>query len=403
MENFLPILDAAIHDKPVAMQNNGNYGALLSMAQAHNVLPLVFEKLCELPDFKGSPEFSAYVKSVIGIVAAQTRRTHAFLELYRTFSAEGMQPIVMKGIVCRQLYGKLCDHRPSGDEDILIREADFEKVKTVLIAHGFVPDREGITESQLDALQEISFYHRGCGLKIEVHTNPIGKENALRAQMNDYFTDVFAYPKQMVIDGTAIWTMNDTDHFLFLILHAFKHMTVTGFGIRQVMDILLYYERNESVIDISYVLDKLEGVKAKKFFSDLIHLGNQYLGFHFVPFDRSYCVEELLEDLLGNGIFGNATQAQQMARSMTNAAVEHGNGNESTKLLRTLFPSRKYMMAGYPELVEKSWLVPVCWMRRWKKFLKNRMQNKGHSVSESIEISNRKIKLLKEYGVLQGK
>lgn len=366
---FLSIIDAAIHNKPIELQGNVDYSKILAMARAHNILPLVCGKLCESAHFAEHPEFEAYVKTAMEVIVVQTRRTEIFLELYQAFSKAGLRSIVMKGILCRGLYGKLCDHRPSGDEDILIRKPDFEKTAAILKGQGFSPERQEVTEKQLEELQEISFYHRNSGLVIEVHTNPIGKENEARCQRNDCFQDVFEHQKQMEISGTLVWTMGDTDHLLLLILHAFKHMAVTEFGIRQVLDILLFYEQNEDAIDMAYVLDMLERVKARKFFSDLIYLGNRYLGFCFPSFGESYFAEDLLSDLIENGVFGNITQAQQISRVMTNAAVSRGNKAGGANLLRAAFPGRKYLMAGYPKLVEQSWLLPIYWVKRWIRFL----------------------------------
>lgn len=399
-EIFLAILDAAIHNKPAVIPENEKCIECLAMAQAHNVLPLVFEKLCEREEFLALPAFEAYLGSVMGMVAAQTQRTDAFLNLYQGFLDAEIRPIVMKGIVCRQLYGELCDHRPSGDEDILIRKADFEQTRAVLEAQGFVPEREEITENQLEELQEIAFYQSSARLMVEVHTNPIGKGNDIRYQMNDCFQNVFDHPKEMVINGTSISTMNDTDHFLFLILHAFKHMLGCGFGIRQVMDVLLYYERYESEIDMVYVLEMLKKVRAKKFFSDLIHLGNQYLGFHFMPFEERHYVEELLADIMENGTFGNATQAQQTAGTMTGVRIGCGNRKAGGKWIRMIFPSRKYLMPVYTELVEKPWLLPICWIKRGIKIFCRKTENRGQWIAESIAISDRKIELLKKYDVL---
>ena len=396
---FLSILDATVHNKPVKFQEDMNFSQVLSMAQAHNILPLVCEKLCEDPDFTKHPEFETYVNKAMEIIAVQAKRTDIFLALYQAFYRAGLHPIVMKGIMCRRLYGELCDHRPSGDEDILIQKSDFKRLSVVLSEQGFRSERSEVTEKQLEELQEISFYHRDSGLLIEVHTNPIGRENDIRCQMNACFQNVFEHLKQTEIAGTLLWTMDDTDHLLLLILHAFKHMTVSGFGVRQMLDILLFYERNEKTIDMAYILEMLEMVKAKKFFSDLIYLGNQYLGFHFSSFGECYFAEELLDDLMRNGVFGNLTQAQQISRVMTDAAVAQRNKAGSANLIHAIFPGRKFLLTGYPKLIEQPWLLPICWIKRWIKFLKSKTGNKYHLAADSMEISNRKIDLLRKYDV----
>lgn len=398
--SFLRLLDGIMHHKTISFINLISYSELLSIAQSHNVYSLICEKLKEYHEFIESVFYKAAITKQMQIIAGQLQRTYAFLEVYQAFLKQEIRPIVMKGIVCRQLYGELCNHRPSADEDLLIRKSDFQAIWNILCSQGYIPERQGITPNQLSELQEISFYHPQYKLTIEVHTNPIGIENDIRRRMNDCFQDVFDHMKKIEIEGTEIWTMSDTDHFLFLIFHAFKHMMVSGFGIRQALDILLFYEQNENAIDMTYILDRLDELRAKKFFSDLVHIGNQYLGFHLKAPEERYCVEELLEDLMGNGIFGNTTQAQIMARSMTNAALEKGNRKETPNLMRAIFPNKSYLISGYPELVDYPWLLPVCWAKRWLHFLRNRMRYRGNLVGDSIEISSRKINLLKKYDIL---
>lgn len=57
----------------------------------------------------------------------QVSRTALFLSDEKELAQLGVQPLVMKGIVCRNLYPKP-DLRPSGDEDLLIPEKDFAAV-----------------------------------------------------------------------------------------------------------------------------------------------------------------------------------------------------------------------------------------------------------------------------------
>ena len=118
------------------------------------------------------------------MVAAQIRRSNAFVEIYKKITAHGIFPIVMKGIVCRQLYGELAEYRPSADEDILVEVKDFAKVKDILEQEKFVCRFPDITERELARIQEVSFYHSEQKLNLEVHTNIIGKESEEREQIN---------------------------------------------------------------------------------------------------------------------------------------------------------------------------------------------------------------------------
>lgn len=146
-----------------------NWQEILRLADRHNLYALVVELASGCEEFKRSSAYHSCMTRAMRQVAEQVQRTESFLELYRAFIKGGLYPIVMKGIICRQLYGEYCDHRPSGDEDILIQKKDFETAKKILESQGYAAERENITSEQLNELQEVSFKNEQRGLYIELH------------------------------------------------------------------------------------------------------------------------------------------------------------------------------------------------------------------------------------------
>ena len=133
----------------------------------------------------------------------------------------------------------------------------------------------------------------------------------------------------------------------------------------------------------------------------MITIGNRYLGFSLSSPYQPNCPEDLLEDLLSNGAFGNTTQAQVTAVQMTVAAVaSEQKNNKLLLLIKTIFPSKGRLMPLNPELADKPWLLPVCWVKRWGRFLKHNRQNGGNLAAESMAVSERRMELLKKYKIL---
>ncbi len=402
---FLHILSSCINNTAVPQMNlcQQEWEEVVRIARAHNVFPLIFEKASENESFVSLPEYQQYAFEVMSIVAGQARRTEAFLSLYKEFVKADIHPIVMKGLICRQLYEEYCDHRPSGDEDILIQKSEFELVQQILVKNGYYPDHENIKVEQLEDLQEVTFFNTVIGLSIEVHVNPIGHEDNWRRQLNDCFKNVFQNRIDEVVDDVAITTMGYTDHMLFLILHAFKHLTAGGFGIRQVLDILIYAEKYESVCNWEHLCEVLTGLKAELFLQDLFYIGEKYLGFHMEGASESNCPDDLLAEILSCGVFGNATQAQRTATQMTSSAMQSKRKDNFSNLstwFYTVFPAKSQMLSFHPELQEKPWLLPVCWVKRWGRFLAHNKANGGNLAAESMKISKRRIELLKKYDIL---
>ena len=402
---FLLLLDKSVHENAEVFSTPVDWPAVFTLAKNHNVLPLIFEAASEYEDFVNSPNYQTYMTISMQWIMRQARHTEEFLSLYRAFLAEDLHPIVMKGLVCRQLYGELADHRPSGDEDILIEKKDFGKAKNVLTNQGYKIELDDVTEGQIDELQEISFYGSGAdGLYIELHLNPIGHSNPLCSRMNGCFKGVFTNYREFDVDGVTIRTMNHTDHFLYLVFHAFRHLIAGGFGIRQVLDILLYAEKYGGEIDSDYIKSTVKDFEAELFLSDLIHIGNTYLGFKLKPLRLPNCPDELLDDLMSNGAFGNGTEAQRSAHELTRAAfssrgkTKHSNGAKA--LLNAIFPDKAQMLNQHPELKDKPWLLPKVWVGRWIKFIRlSKGENKNLAI-EGMKISHRRTELLKKYKIL---
>lgn len=402
--DLLILLKAAVNDQPAYLNEPADFDAILTLTAEQNLQALVGEKLCEDAAFQQSAFYEKAASAILRIVGDQAVWTDAFLQLYREFTRAGVRPLVMKGLICRELYGGLCDHRPSSDEDILVRKEEFDQVREVLERNGWQMERDRVTSKELDAVQEVTFDNVDCGLHIEVHTNAIGLETGIRRQMNEYFTDVFGKAIPVEIRGTTVWTMCHTDHFLFLVFHAFKHLMSGGLGIRQALDILMYQKRFGTEIDWNRVRAALQESDAESFLGDILEIGRKYLGIRSSWDLPVNCPDELLDDMLNCGLFGNTTQAMCTAASMTYAAADAGDGYSTWKALwGALFPAREFMIAHDPELADRPWLLPVCWMKRFGRFLRHNRENEGGLATESMEISRRRIALLKKYGVIAEK
>lgn len=403
--NFCELIKNVIHpNEECILQGEVDWTYLVKLSKDHNLLPVFMEGASRYFSYISRLEYDRETKECLAVVAGQVRRTSAFLRVYEAFNDAGLHPIVMKGLICRELYGRLADHRPSGDEDILIRPCEYEKAKNVLIANGYVAEFEVQTEAQLEQVQEISFIHPKEKLHIELHLNPMGRENAALSHMSDCFSNVFEKYREVEISGVKVRTMSHQDHLLFLILHAFKHFIGGGFGIRQMLDLLLYQEHYGKEIDLEELSRILRSFQTDVFWSDLIHIGNSYFGFCLPNSYAQNCPDDLLIDMISCGVFGNKTQVQETAgKTMilaTGNYIKNKRSNSVVMVLKSIFPSKAYMLKYSPYLEEKPWLVPVAWVRRWGRFIRKSWQHDGNLALESMRISQRRMKLLKKYDLV---
>lgn len=406
-ETFLLILKDAIHpDSEPSELSSHDWASVFDVAKKQNLFPFIYDVATNYPSFtefdSSNPRYFAFATAAMTM---QMQKTEKFVELYQAFLSAGIAPITMKGIICRSLYGGRADFRPSGDEDILIEKKDYAKAVEVLESCGY--HREKQPDKAMKVVQEVTFNSSSevgePTLTVELHLNPFGTANTLRESMNDWFRIIFQSNETVVIRDTPVRTMTPTDHFLFLVLHAFKHFIGGGLGVRIMLDVLLFEEKYGDRIDWVYIDKALNESGASGFLADLISIGNEYLGFHLAQKAESVSPQELLDDMFRTGTFGNTTATDRTAERIVSDAVQK-DGKDKGKLtscFRLLFPSWKTWMSWKPYLSDKPWLLPVEWVKRVVRYFRRETSTSNlNEIDKSYEVAKDRLALLKKYGVM---
>ena len=398
---FLQALNAALRNEAVTWDGEippETWAELLRLAEAHKVLPMIFQAVYACPAAASiPPELIAACRSKVRqLVMVQTRKTLAFRPLLQKLQRSGVAPLVVKGIICRELYPDP-DYRMSSDEDLLIPPEQFPLCHRVLTDLGFsTPDPEGSS-------YETPYTHPVSHLYLEVHTSLFPPENKAYGGLDRLFRDV----RQRSTLQSGIPTLAPTDHLLYLIVHAFKHFLHSGFGIRQVCDIVLYANAWGDAIDWEALLEACRSVRAEHFAAGLFRIGEKHLTFSrersgYPHQWQSIYVEELplLQDILRAGIYGSADKSRQHSSTITLRAVDGQTSNAAQGIFKSLFPSAKTLQQRYPYLKGKPWLLPVAWTERLVRYGRETRRSANNDPAASIRIGKERIALLQRYGII---
>lgn len=381
---------------------------LFGLSQQHQVLPMVYEAVYSCPAFKtvSAEQIQILKRQVIRQVMIQSRKTEEFLSLYRKLTEKGITPMVVKGLVCRNLYREP-DYRCSGDEDVLIPREQFGECHEIFTANGMKPMEP---DKDMEAEGEVPYYKERGALHIELHKELFSSESEAYGEFNSLFADAFDRKISLEINGTQVYTMCHTEHLLYLIVHAFKHFLHSGFGIRQVCDIAIYANTYGSEIDWAELQEKCRSIHAEVFAAALFDIGARKLVFD----KEKACYPEsweqigadggeLLADLIAGGVFGDSSMSRKHSSNMTLQAVaEEKRGNKARASLRqSIFPGREYMERTYTYLKDYPFLLPAAWVSRIGKYLLESRKMDNNDALESIEIGNKRIDLMKKYKIIQ--
>ena len=385
---FLSLLSCALSGEvpPEEELSPEEWDALFTLARQQKLLPLIFEALCRRPETKALPQFPLLKREVISQVMLQTRKTAQLHRVLAALTDAGLHPLVVKGAVCRSLYPQP-DHRPSSDEDLLIPPEETGKCHEILTSLGF------FTEANPDSGDyEIPYHQKNGSLYIELHKSLFPPESEAYGSLNRFFTD--AHLRSVTIEG--IPTLEPTGHLFYLICHAFKHFLHSGFGLRQVCDIVLFAGSFE--IDWDILLENCRRIRADRFAAAIFRIGEAHLNLGKIPEGfRNISADELpmLRDLLDAGIYGGATLSR---RHSSNITLEAAGGRQKSSLLASLFPAASALEGRYPYLKKKPILLPLAWASRVGSYLKESKVN--NSAAEALKIGKERVALLKYYDIL---
>ena len=407
---FLQALKASLQNEKVQWEqeiSQSDWKGLFKMAEEQHVLPMIYEAVYSCPAMKKleQGEIQLYKRSVIQSVMLQSLRTEEFLKLYKQFGEEEIRPLIVKGLICRNLYPNP-DYRVSGDEDILIEEEDFLKFHECVLRKGMQLTNP---EQDIIADYEVAYSKMGSPIYIEAHKSLFPPNSEAYGEVNRYFENIWMNKENVEISGIKLWTLNSTDHLFYLICHAFKHFLHSGFGIRQVCDMVLFANEYGKEIDWLRILKQCREIHAEKFAVAIFEIGRNHLTFDMekacYPTEwKSMNVDEsmMLEDLLESGVYGDATMSRKHSSNITLQAVsaQKQGKKESHSLIKTVFPSAKTLESRYSYLKKRPYLLPIAWADRLIKYGKETKLMSENQVTEAVRIGNQRIDLLKFYDIL---
>lgn len=387
--------------------SNAEWRGVLALAESHCVYPMVFESIYAESDkaARKTRSFENGLKKAEKLTCNQARMTAEFLKLYQFLAKRGLEPIVMKGILCRRLYPNP-EQRPSSDEDLLVPETEFAEYHKAFIDYGLE-----IAFPGCDAERDHEVPYCSSRLYIEVHKQPFPPYSKAYGDLNRFFADVGERKIRTSVYGVPVTSMGHTDHLFYQLCHAYKHFLYCGIGIRLVSDIVLYSMTYIEKIDWGTVTERCREIHAYDFAAALYKIGEKYLfperfpeGLAGLWGTKAVREEAILTDILKGGILGASSEDRLHSANLTLGAVESSkSGKRMSAFYRTLFPSAESLRGRYPWLRKLPFLLPAAWLHRLFVYSADSVVHgrRGHNATEAFRIGNERVALMRRYHMLE--
>ena len=406
-ELVMKMISCYMHDKELegslSFLTNEQWQKLHDFSKMHYLSPIVYEVVKNNDSFKQLPDLfkNQWKQETISLVIKQVQLSEAFLKIYQEIRKTGINCIVTKGIVLRQLYSKR-EWRVSGDEDIFIKKEDFKKVHQIFIDRNY----HVINDIANENIPVITYVDPITDLNIELHLQLFGKDTYL-GFLNDYFKDSFDHCMEIEIDNVFIQVMNENDQLFYLICHCFKHFINNGVGLRQLMDIGMYSQKYYSMIDWFELLHKTNNFKGNLFVHCIYSILEDFfnVSMNSINYPKQLInnldYHDILEDIFDSGVFGLSSEERIYSNLVTRRVIN--KEHKKIPLLELIFPSAKKLRSGYAVLYDHPYLLPYIWIKRILRFLiryNSSRKNSNLDITKSVVLGNERIALLKKYHII---
>ena len=322
-EQIIDLLNASIHDsKPkFNYSNNIDWDKIIEECNAHSIDGLLYPALKNSGDNIDNKIINKLKKITLISAIQQSKHIKDTEEILKLFNENNISVIVLKGLVIRYYYPKP-DLRTMCDSDIIIHKEDLPKVRKLLLNEGF--------REEEDAGHHIAFLKHGFNL--EVH-----------------------------------WTLANEDQALHFCAHMASHMAISGFGVRQLADLVLLVEHEGKNINWNNFLLKAERSGLLRFSIGMFKVCN-YLFNMEIPKELKDnnndddVINLVVDDIFTGGVYGQRDLSYTF-RAQVGYDIDKDNTFSMVKrYIQIILPPVNKLSDRYGYAKKYKILLPIAWI-----------------------------------------
>ncbi len=384
----LEAFSAYVRSEPLTAFDPNIFDEFAAKSVDHKILPMTGSALLR-SDIPLTDAQRNYLRDeIFSYVTVQTRRSAKFLEAYRAMTSAGAKPLCVKGIICRSLYPDF-DLRISADEDLIAGESDYPVCEKILLDMGFRPlDGSG-------GAYEKGFLHWESGCFIELHKTLLPEDGGVYSRFNSALGNLFENPASLRVEKTELLCPRAEKHFLYLVLHAFKHFLISGIGIRQIADISLFAKANR--LDMKGVYEVCDGLNISGFLRGILGIGARYFGLDGGEYGADEeDLQDLIYDIMSGKAYGPGEREKIHSGTVTFNRYAKTIGCGRPVLSAALFPSAESMAKKYPFAGRHKLLLPLAYFLRAAGYFFS-----SYDTADTVSQAERRNELMKKYDILK--
>ena len=384
---------------------NIDWSGVLTEAQKHQVLTLLYPLLSEIGHSMGLSDDQLEELRIASLYDGkeEERKHFDIRKVLLALSDANIPVIVLKGLVLRELYPHPC-LRTMTDVDILVRPDDMDRAGNVL---------EGIGYIKGPMIEKHTDYSHATLPHIELHRKLTSEFQA--DIKTDFDDEVWSRAVEVTVGDAVASSLCPQDEVLYLLLHMASHFISSGFGLRQLCDLVLVLESNRGSIDFAILMEQASRMHIEVFAGSVFRICRFLFDLRLPEVNLSRGTEEelldrsVLEIVFDGGIYGKNNiedfAVSRMIYYSGDKSSASGNGR-FRYLINIMFPPLEKLDIRYSYAHEHHWLLPVAWAHRLCYILVRKDLDFSFKSAVFASVSptgnyNKRVALLKRLGLLE--
>ena len=343
---------------------NVDWDEVLELANKHKVEGIIYLALRKgsLASKIGNDRLNILKKKAAITGIGQSRHISGLSEVLAKINEREIPVIVLKGLVVREFYPQP-DQRSMSDADILVHKDDVETVKQILIDMGYV-----FLEDH-KASHHIALVHHKYPV-VEVHWH-LFKRDGFSNELEHYERLIWKRAIDINVGKQSALSLAYDDLALHLCMHMAAHLAATGFGVRQLCDLVLLVEKKGNEIDWNSFIMKARMYGFEKFSLIMFLLCKELFnmevpeGIDIKSVSNKKYVAALIDEIFESVVHGKKEMANQFATQVAfNFEDKDGNATLGAikRYFRFIFPRIDDMSDKYSYAKKVRVLAPIAWI-----------------------------------------
>lgn len=364
-KQFVDILSAGIRGKAAdKIYDNVDWDEVIDLANKHKVEGIIYLALrkSNLISKVGEKRINLLKQKAAITGIGQSRHISGLSIVFNKIIEENIPVIVLKGLVVRDFYPQP-DQRTMSDADILVHKDDVEKVKNLLIDMGyiFLEDHK--------ASHHIALVHHRYPM-IEVHWN-LFKRDGFSNELEHYERLIWKRAIKVNVGKAEVLSLSYEDLALHLCMHMAAHLAATGFGVRQLCDLVVLVEKKGEEIDWNSFIMKARMYGFEKFSLIMFLLCKELFQMEIPKeleiksVNNKKYVAALIDEIFESGVHGKKEMSNQFATQVAfNFEDKDSNATLGAikRYFRFIFPRIDDMSDKYSYAKKFKILAPIAWI-----------------------------------------